>query len=293
MQKYLGIDIGGSSAKCGIITSSCEILSRSSFETGPDITEETLVRRICSTVEDSLESGIMGIGLCFPGFIDVKTGNCLGGAENLEMLGNINLKRFLSEKYLLPVSVLNDVNAVALAETWVGAGRSFRNMVCVVLGTGIGGSIIIDGNIYEGPHLSAGEIGYLDYSNENDYCELRLSAKAIIKEASERLDRPDMDGFLFFELLRQEKREIVEIFDRWSSGLARVIANIITLLDPECVIIGGGISSEKDILIPALKDKIDRMLYPSLRGKASIMSAVCGNSAGMIGAARSVMCGSK
>ena len=284
-KRCLGIDIGGMSAKYSIISESGALNEKSSFRTGCDMTREQFVGKLYETVEHALPNQIDGIGICSLGFINTETGEILGGVENLPFLEGMNIRKLLTDRFPnIPVSIQNDVKAVALGEQWLGAGRNCKSFFCITFGTGLGGALVLNGNVVEGTHFRAGEICYLQYQTEHDYFEKKVSTKYLVEQAAKRLEQPEMDGFRFFGLYRADNAVCVDLLNAWAERIGRCIADLTVTLDLEKVIVGGGISDEKDILIPLITRKVNRMLPAQFRNQCAIVAAECANDAGMLGA---------
>lgn len=282
-KKYLGIDIGGTSAKYSIVSDSGEIENQSCFKTGKNLSKEDLFAKLEAVVDNAVKTGIEGIGICTPGFVKTDTGEILGGVANLPALNNINLKDKILKKYAdLPISVCNDAHAVAYGEYWMGAGRDCDNFYCITFGTGLGGCAVVDSKVIGGANYRAGEIGYLDYIDKHNYCEHWLSTIFVVKQASKRLGE-ELNGIEFFNLVREGNEICLKVFDEWISKITRLIANIIIHFDPEKVILGGGISSEREFLLTPIRENLKGMLPPEFDDQTQVVIAQCENNAGMLG----------
>jgi predicted NBD/HSP70 family sugar kinase len=284
-KRYLGIDIGGTSAKYAIITNDGIILRKGNFKTGHALKRAEFLESIFKVGDEALQDHISGIGICSVGIINAATGLIMGGIQNIPCLEGINFKQMLSSRYPnIPVLVINDVKSIALGEQWVGAARNCKNFFCVALGTGLGGAIVLDSRLIEGVNHHAGEICYLDYYDEDNYLEKKASTQQIMKHVAKKINRDSINGFEFFNLVRQKNAKCIEVLEEWVHILSRFIANIIILLDIEKVIIGGGISNEGEIIIPRINAKVDEMLPLEFRGKTKIETALYANDAGLFGA---------
>lgn len=286
----LGIDIGGTSAKYAIIDAAGNILRRGSFETGAGLEKEVFLHKLTEVIEEAVGGNIAGVGLCTLGVVNRKTGQIMGAAQNMPFLDGLNLKEYLKTRFPgLPVCISNDVKAVARGERWLGAAKDCRNFFCVTLGTGLGGALVIDSHVVEGSHFHAGEIGYLDYKNDSDYVEKKVSTKVVMERAAKELGRKELDGFQFFDLVRGGEATCLRILDEWVEDIARFIANLNITLDLDMILIGGGVSNESDILIPRIASRVEQMLPPEFRGQTKIAAAQFTNDAGMLGAVSEYM----
>lgn len=289
--KYLGIDIGGTTAKYAIITGEGKITGQSFFETGFSMEKDEFMSTLLKVVSEAVKNNnISGVGICTLGIVNPEDGEVLGGNDNMPALKSLKLKKAISGVFpKLPVVVMNDVNAMAYGEQWLGAAQNCSDFFCVALGTGLGGCAVVNSKILDGSHFHAGEIGYLDYNGESEYCEKYISTKFVMEEAAALLGVDSIDGFEFFDRIRKGDSTCLEVFDRWTSRIARLIANIIIILDPEKVIIGGGVSREGETLVRPIRDKIKKMLPHEFNGQTSIVAAKCANNAGMLGVVWALM----
>lgn len=282
--EYFGIDIGGTSTKYARVDSSGVIGERGSFETFRSMTREVFLKEIFSACDKALSKGVRGIGISSLGVIDSESGSYLGGVQNLPALQGLNLKETLESRYPgLPVVILNDAKAAALGELWIGEGKGCSSLLCITLGTGIGGALVVNGKLVHGFHNRAGEVGYSNYISESDFAETHFSTEAVMTKISEKIGEP-MDGFKFFKKCYNKEPEYLAALEDWMRGVARLIANLCLLVDPQKVLIGGGISSENEIIIPMLTQFTDEMMPAEFRGQTLIAPAGNSYNAGILGA---------
>lgn len=286
MKRYLGVDIGGSSVKYGIVTGGGDILSTGGFRTGSSCTLPGFATHLEEMVEMSLGQGVVGIGVSTLGIVHAETGDILGGAENALWLGQCNLRKLIRKVggTNLPVAVLNDAKAVALGEGWLGAAKGVRDYACVTLGTGVGGAFVLGGRLLEGAHFRAGEIAYCDYLSEDDYIEKNLSTIHFLNYAAEKLRVAELGGIEFIERVRAGDSACTSLLEEWMDRLAAFLANFIAALDVELIIIGGAVSRDGDVLMPVLRRQVETHLPHYMRGQTRIEAARLANQAGMLGA---------
>ncbi|MFI3237736.1 MAG: ROK family protein [Lachnospiraceae bacterium] len=281
----LGIDIGGSSVKCGYVSRSGEIFKKSSFLTAGLTDIAVFMEKLNSIIVPALDDGITQIGISCLGIFDASS-KCIGGVENLPFLDGVNLAYEIASLHEgVSVHIMNDGNAAALGEYWMGEGMACPCFLCITLGTGIGSCIVLDGKPLLGSHFQSGEIGYSDYSSEADYFECHYSTVRLLEKAAILLGHDILDGMSFVKLVQEKNELCVKLFNEWLEGLSRIIANAILLIDPEKVIIGGGISAQKGWLCDALSEKVQLHLPESFQEKTSIVPARNGNEAALLGAA--------
>lgn len=282
MRVYIGIDIGGTAIKYGIIDETGMLLHSSDAPTLPHAGDSLpeRVRILIQSLRDECPD-CAGIGISTAGIVHQQTGEILYANSNLPGYQGTNWKHELFD-IGLPVAVQNDVNAAALAELWKGAGQSYRSFVCITVGTGIGGAVILDGKLYTGAHFCAGELGYMRI-NCGIY-EQTGSASALVNRAKQELNDSGATGKSVFEKARTGDTAYKTLVDDWCRDLAAGMENIVYLLDPEVIIVGGGISKEGRYLTSRLISGIQNHVPPYFKDKISIVPATCGNAAGMIGA---------
>lgn len=306
----LGIDIGGTAIKIGLVTESGEIFEKWEIPTNIDNQGANIASETWESVKEKLvvhnidQGDLIGIGIGAPGFIDTDTGFVYKavniGWENLDLAGQFK------ELADLPVYVANDANVAALGENWKGAGSQAQNVIAVTLGTGVGGGIIANGSILSGSNGTAGEIGHITVDPNGYMCncgrkgclETITSATGIVRQAKDLIEaNPESELAAFY----QENNDITskDIFERASKGddlcqtiventadvLGLTIANIATIVNPSKILIGGGVSKAGDQLISLIDKYYKQYALDRLSQDCEIKVAELGNDAGIIGAA--------
>jgi glucokinase len=297
----IGVDFGGTSVKTGVVRGSEVIdlappIATPEFE-GP----EDLIAAIARTIEDlrSRHAGIAGIGVGMPGFVNFEEG-IVYELTNVRGWKEIPLKTLLEEKTGLPVVVENDANCMAFAEWKVGAGIGFRHLVCITLGTGVGGGIIANGQMIRGMCHGAGEIGQtsIDYQGRpghygnlgalEDYVgnnEITETAR----QAYEAAGSPKSVEFCTPAALAAAANGGDPIALRIWDDVGRMIAtsamNCCWLLNPEAIIIGGGVAKAGELVFSPINKYLREQLSGPFKDKLQIIPARFGNEAGIIGAA--------
>lgn len=309
--KYLiGIDLGGTNIKGALLDRDGHTLQKIRISTEADKGPQEVVSRIVQVIMELIQWGqvpngdVAGVGIGVPGQIDYQEGKVVF-APNLNC-HDLPIKAMLEEKTGLPVFLDNDGNVAALGEMWSGAGMGYKNIVAVTIGTGIGGGIIIDGRLLRGVSGSAGEIGHMIIKEDGPLCncgksgclETMTAAPAILREARSAIRDGKKSLLADYEHLEAKDVFIAagsgdlvaqEIINRSAYYLGIAIANLINLLNPEVVIIGGGVARAGDILIDPIRlTAMDNCL--EVAGKAArIVPAQLGNDAGCIGAGALVL----
>lgn len=284
MERYFAADIGGTSVKCALVGADGTISHRSSFATGPFISAEQLVQGLCDAAMEAAGSGAAGIGISSLGWFNARTDECVGGVDNLPALEGLNLPALLGQRCGLPALVCNDVDAMAQGEYLFGAGRGCGSLVCIALGTGIGGAVMLEGRLWRGAHDRAGEFGYLGWRRDKSCLEHSTSALQMIDEAKMLLGQSELDGQAFFQRIRQGDSACAQVLHKHMKLLGEWTASLIIALDVERMIIGGGISASGDVLMPVLKEETEAYLPPCMHGQCELLAAQCGNDAALLGA---------
>lgn len=296
-KKYLGIDIGGTAIKMGIINDAFEILYRSEtpvVRDGSESVMDTVFRAADKLLEEaSLEArSLAGIGVSAAGCVDKDRGAIAKNGGNVPDWSHTEVAGLLCERYGIPATLVNDGNAVALAEQCVGAASGSDDVLCIVIGTGIGGGIITGGRLLEGSRGFAGEIGHfpshigektIAEGGRGIYFENRASTAALVKEAVKVNSEWD-NGRKIFEAAASGDEEALALLDRWLDDLAYGITGFVHVLNPTIVLIGGGVSVQDDLLIKPLRRKVLDTIKPDFTEGLEIKAASLGNDAGMIGA---------
>lgn len=285
MSHYIAIDIGGTEIKYALISTKFEIDYEGCIPTATASLMTMIPDQVYSVIEECLPlaSRVEGIAISTAGVVDQHTGEILFAGPTMPGYAGTKLKQWIEERYSLPVHVLNDVNAAALGEHWLGAGKAFSHFFCMTLGTGIGGALVLDKKIVLGAHGRAGEIGHTLYDpvSKTTY-EQRASMKALMERAEQQLSFQG-HGSALFQLARNGHVEAMDLIDQWCKEIVAGIVNIVYLFDPQAVIIGGGVSKQGDFLLEKLELELTRAL-PSSFVLPTLEMARLGNQAALYGA---------
>ncbi len=306
----IGVDLGGTNLKTGLVNMDGNILKKVVTDTGggKDVVLEQIVNSIKNIISNSGKdkSEITGIGIGTPGLVDSEKG-IIRGLTNIEGFENVHMKEYVECALDIPTSVDNDVNVMAYGELKCGAGKNAMNIVCLTLGTGVGGGIIIDGEIYRGSSLSAGEIGHIPVNINGPKCicggraclESYIGRDRIIKRTIEKLtqrkesiipklvegDLEKITPKIIYEAAAAGDMLAIEIWRETAQYLATALAGIINVLNPELIVIGGGVANAGKYLFDPLRDMIKKRVFPFLAEKTKIVRAQLGEEAGIIGSA--------
>ncbi len=296
--KYLGIDVGGSFIKFGIVGSEGSVLCRDKVSADSrgdcDVLEIIVrgVREFC--VKSGIEmSSLHGTGVSAPGCIDYARGVIANNGGNVHGWAHADVCGTLTKELGLPVVIENDGNCAVLGEAWTGAAKGCADVVCMTLGTGVGGGIISGGRLIRGRLGYAGEIGHFPvrFSGESGdfgFYENFASTSALIRKAM-KIDAGLDSGHRIFERLDAGSAAVAEAVDEWLDEVACGVAGLVHIFNPEIVLIGGGVSERSDIIIEPLKSKVMNMIMPDFADGLEIRAAELGNDAGIVGAVRNFL----
>lgn len=256
MDKFIGIDIGGTNIKFGLLDEQGNILHKDKIKTSPEGSEIIgNIKKIVETYKEAHE--ISAVGISVPGVVE-ESGFLTTGGAIFDFYG-VHLKDILEKELGVHVAVENDANSAALAEKWLGAGRDYKNYFTAVVGTGIGGAIIINNEIYRGAHATAGEFGFMInapiLNGDTRLASLSLTGSVqsglvqrYLDETGQETLQKDLDGEAVFKLAEAGDVLAKAVIDAFYDHLAIGIYNVLVSLDPEVVLIGGGISANQSFI---------------------------------------------
>lgn len=314
-KKYsIGVDLGGTNIVSAIVNYQGEIVNSLKVPTLAERGKEATIKRIIEAIHKNIvqssvaPDNIIGIGIGAPGPLDIKRG-IINFAPNLPGWRDVPLRKILEDEFNIKVVLENDANAAAWGERYFGAGQGVNNLVCFTLGTGIGGGIIIDGKIYHGNNYGAAELGHMTVNKDGPRCncgnygclEAYSSATGIKNRIKNRIKEGikskflnfDNDDELFeslrlkliFETARKGDKLTKSVVEEAISYLGIAIANIANILNPEMVVLVGGITNEGDkLLIPLKREVRKRAFYSNYKSLKIVIGKLDGN-AGVLGAA--------
>ena len=309
MKGYIGIDLGGTAIKYGLVSESGEILKKYKVVTPAGSKYTDTVSAIASAVQElSSEHGVLvcGMGIGAPGVADGEKGLVLTSGN----LGweNKPLARDLSEKLGIPVTLMNDANAAAFGEYACGAGKEYRSVVLLTLGTGVGSGIVLNGKLFEGNEGAGAELGHEVIRAGGEKCacgrrgclEQYVSATALIRQTKHAMEKDKessmwllcggdinkANGKTAFDGKRAGDKAAIKVVRNYIRYLAEGLANIANTFRPEAILIGGGISAEGANLTEPLQERVNKLMLGHGRyAPVKILAASLGNDAGLVGAA--------
>lgn len=317
MKTYVfGVDIGGTTVKLGLFETDGTLLDKWEIRTRTEEGGSHILPDVAAGIEKKMleksidKAQVAGVGVGAPGPIDSE--GVVHNAVNLNW-GVFSIKDTLSELLQLPVKAGNDANVAALGEMWKGGGQGYRNLVAVTLGTGVGGGIIINGEILTGAGGAGGEIGHIhvedaetepcgctnNYGEHNRGClEQYASATGIVRLARRRMEEDDTDSVLrqgpvnaktVFDAVKAGDKLAIEVAKRFGEYLGKGLGVIAGVINPEVFVIGGGVSKAGEILFDYIKPSYDRTVFVGCGGQVKFALATLGNDAGIYGAAKMVL----
>lgn len=288
MKEYLAFDVGGSYIKYGVVRGDGTILFRKKSRTNSHLGSEHLVGELCRITDETMRDfALDGIAISTTGVVDVEQGSIQ--TEICSWINGYNgtkLRELLQQRTGLEVEIENDVNCMALGEQWLGAAKGHRNVVCIAIGTGIGGALLVDGELYRGSRNMAMEVGRMPVGRS--HLEDLASVRALVYEYAKLANIPsqEVDGLLVAQREREGDRYAAEAFEQMCYYLAQGIAALTCALTPDVLILGGAITSDRELLDGRirkyLKEMLDRALWESL----DIQYAKLGKDVSLVGAVR-------
>lgn len=307
MKAFFGVDLGGTTVKMGLFEEEKGLLEKWEIVTRTEDNGSHILDDIAASITEKMQENtlnredILGVGIGVPGPVD-KDGIvfcCVNlGWENYPV------ERELEKRLGMPVKAGNDANVAALGEMWQGGGKGCRNVVMVTLGTGVGGGIILDGEIWPGNHGAAGEIGHMSVVyDETEVCncgkkgclEQVASATGIVKEAKKILAASDQPSVLrsleaitakdVFDAAKEGDKLAAAVTEKLGEYLGIALSHVACVVDPEIFVIGGGVSRAGEVLIQLVQKYYREKAFSGIKDIRFALAQL-GNDAGIYGAAR-------
>ncbi|PZO45298.1 MAG: glucokinase [Shackletoniella antarctica] len=286
-RQVIGVDLGGSAIKLGRFTQAGQCLADLTVPTPQPSTPAAVIEAMAAAIADLDPDRETGGGP--PGPADAG-GRMARVAINLAGWHDVPIADALEAKTGRPVTVANDANCAGLGEAWLGAGRAYKDLIVLTLGTGVGGAIVLDGRLFVGRHGTAGELGLITLNPEGPPCnsgnqgslEQHCSVQAILRETG-------LTPAALFDQAQAGNGEAIAFWQTYGRWLGAGIASLVYVLTPEAVIVGGGISAAADLFLPTTLAELETRVLPSSREGMRVVVAELGNQAGIAGAARLAM----
>lgn len=285
MKKYITFDIGGTMIKYGIINQDGKIIENHETPTEAKKGGPYILHKVQNLIVEYRAIHILnGICISTAGIVDYIKGSIIYANDSIPDYTGINIKMQLEDEFHIPCEVENDVVCAGLSEQYCGASKGCNVSLCLTIGTGIGGCIIVNNRVFHGYGNSAGEVGYMNMFGSN--FQSLASSSALVNKVSERMgcDKTELDGIKIFEMAKAGDRIGIEAIEEMCDRLGYGIANICYVINPEVVVIGGGITKQKEYLYDAIRKSLDKYLIRTISEKTKLAFAANGNQAGMLGA---------
>ncbi len=248
----IGVDLGGTKVQAGrVVNNRIEEKYQTSVSADAQ-DEEIIIKEMFKTIEKVITKDVIAIGIGVPSLVNTEKG-IVYRVENIPSWKEVHLKKKTEEHFGIPVFINNDANCFALGEYHYGKGKGFKNMVGLTIGTGLGSGIIINGKLYEGANCGAGEIGSVPYKDSNieDYSSGQFFKIKYGKDGKE----------LYEEALKGDKKAL-KAFEEFGENLGVAIKVILSLYDPEAIILGGSISSAFNLFKVSMFKELDGFPFP-------------------------------
>jgi len=302
----VGVDFGGTSVKIALVDERGAIMAQDRIITEHVKNRDEWLTTVCAKINQLKGSTpIVGAGVGVPGFVDYDRG-FIYDLANVPGWNSVPLADLLEERLKVPVRIDNDVNAMALGECTFGAGRTYQHAVFVTLGTGVGGALLINNQLYRGAHSMAGEIGHVSIDMHGRVSpqgkgglEQYVGNRRIIERAIEALEKGRAS--MIDELCKSDRTKItpktikdaagkgdplgMEILDFVTDCIATAFSSIAYILQPQAFIVGGGVAQEADMMFDLIRKHLQERLSPHFYKRLEVKSAELGSDAGMIGCA--------
>ncbi|MDY0407683.1 ROK family transcriptional regulator [Virgibacillus soli] len=300
----IGADVGPADVDCVLTNLSGKVLFQTSKKLSSQLTNDqflAILKNCIQSVVDFVDNQekIVGIGVAMHGVVDVETGTSLF-APNLH-LTNVPIKDELEKEFGFDVKVENDARAMALGESWFGKHGKINSMVAINLGSGVGAGAVVDGKLYHGAQDLAGEIGHMTIDLNGTICECGnrgclqtfASGPAIVKRANEKLKQENDDeisptvnltGEKIYRMAVNGNQNMVQVLKETGTYLGIGLTNLIHIMNPEVIVIGGGVSKAQQFLLPAVQETIEKWALTSEAKQTKVVVSRLGDHATLLGA---------
>ncbi len=317
MKSYsIGIDMGATSIKLGLVDASQTIVNRKNIPVDHYQSPEEFFSAVERTVRNIFEESavcaedISGIGIGLPGCVDSVNGVVRDLTNMQGWRGeNIPIAATIRERLGISIRIDNDVNIMTIAEWHIGAGKGCKNLICCTLGTGVGGGLVLDGKLYRGSTLTAGEIGHIPlfYMGEPCNCgnrgclERYVGNAAIVARTLCILQERPNEGLIIRQLIESEDKQLTpkiifdaaqkgdsvacEIFRTTGEYIGVIFSGLVNTLNPEKIVVGGGVANAGNLVFDPIRETVSRYAMPVATEKLQIVPATLGDDAGIHGAA--------
>jgi glucokinase len=305
---FIGLDLGGTSLKFGLGTRDGRILWKDRKPSEADKPQEVIFNVFYAAIDELLEKAkehqgkVVAIGCGSPGAVDYDHGRLKGNTPNFVYWGNADIRGHIQPKYNIPVWADNDANVMAWAETCQGAAKGYKNVLAFTLGTGIGGGVVIDGQLFRGVNFAGAELGHMSIQWNGRPCncggrgcvERYASATGMVQTYVEKIAAKvaartteltkDIDTIYIFKKAKEGEKEALETIEETCDCLGTALASFINIFNPEIIVVGGGVADAgEEFMTKIWKATTCRAMKPGL-DNLKFSHASMGNDAGIVGA---------
>lgn len=308
----IGIDLGGSAIKAGLVTREGKVSKFRRYELAGGRGEKEVVRFLKKVMEDLSTMAvrdnrrILASGIGSAGIIDMEKG-VIVTSPNFSGWKNVPLRDLLKDSIDFPLYLDNDANSAAYGEKWVGAGKLVRSMICLTMGTGIGGGIILDGDVWHGDHGMGGEIGHITVNPEGPKClcgntgclEVYASATGMVRNARELIKKGEqslltplsggdisrISGKMIYKAAVDGDRVSLTVLNEAGKYLGITMANLMNLLNPSMIVLTGEVTGSWEFFMPVAKKEVKKRAFPAIVKRTKMVRGKLPDRAGVIGAA--------
>jgi glucokinase len=299
MAKYtVGVDVGGTNIKFGLVNAKGEIVGRSRLQTKSFISnKKVLINEISQSIKELIKSNgllkkeVLGVGFGLPGLINPQKG-LVNFLPNIPGWENVPLKQLMQKQLRIPTYLDNDVNLITLGEWKYGAGVGYSNLVCMTLGTGVGAGLILNNSLYRGEGFVAGELGHMPLNEKGPKCNCggeacfeRYVGNGVLQKKLEKVFKKK--GIVFpdvHHLGRKGDKRVLKFWEEAADHVGNGLVGIVNLLNPRLIIIGGGVSNNLVFMKKRIHEVIKKRAMKVQSGMVKIVRAKLDDDAGIIGA---------
>lgn len=286
--KIITFDIGGTFIKYALCDENFNLTESTKIPTDAASGGRKLIEKVIEIIKSYNE--IDRVGISTAGQVDSETGTVVYATDTIPGYTGTKIKEMIESETGILTYVENDVNSAAIGEAYFGKAKGFSDFICLTYGTGIGGAVWLNNDLYKGSRCSAGEFGHIITHVDGKKCtcggagcyECYASARVLVENVN-KISKKSLDGVKIFETENFENPEIRNVIDSWIDEIVTGLINIIYIFNPSLIVLGGGIMNE-DYIVDSINDKIQNKLMLSFRN-VKIVRSDLGNTAGMLGAA--------
>ena len=271
---YLGVDIGGTAVKLGLVDENGRVLRRAERSVSFDGYKTPILDTVQAAIHEFLTADaprLEGIAVSATGQIDSRRGVVAGTCGNFPGWIGVDIKGTLERAFGLPVTVANDANCMLLGEVWAGAAKGYTDVIGVTLGTGVGGGILTGGRLLEGARGLGG-------------CYERYAATTALVRSAQKAGLDAPDGRAIFEAAAAGDARTLAVLNGWINEIAQGLAGLVHIFNPQLILIGGGVSAQQALLIDPLAAQVRKSIMPAFAEGLEVRAAALQNDAGLVGA---------